>query len=272
MNDLIPSGRFAQLARLSRKALRVYADAGLLRPAHTDRDNGYHYYSASQLHEAWRIGHLRELGMSLDAIRETLRAWGTPSLRVHLEQHRRQLKDQERAVRLAMSQLDDLLSSSSAPEPVEIKSITPQRVLSKRASCKPEDACELIDSAEAQMIAALRGALGKPTGNLLARYHEADDDALWDIEVCLPIAEAYGGTLSNDIRDLTLPGGKAASIVHAGDHGGVFGMQTAYQTLWGWIRAHGHDVEGPPYEVYLFDESNTANPADYRTEIAWMIR
>ncbi|GGJ52569.1 hypothetical protein [Deinococcus roseus] len=45
MRDLIPSGRFPQIARLTRKALQIYAEQGLLRPVHTDPHSGYHYYN-----------------------------------------------------------------------------------------------------------------------------------------------------------------------------------------------------------------------------------
>ena len=93
MRDLIPSGRFAQLTRLTRKALRVYAEQGLLRPVYTDMQSGYHYYSLSQLDEARRISHLRDLGMSVEMIHVTLRVWNTPDGHARLEEHRQQLKD-----------------------------------------------------------------------------------------------------------------------------------------------------------------------------------
>ena len=52
VQDLLPIGRFAQLARLSPKALRLYGDLGLLTPAHTDPDFGYRYYRQEQLGQA----------------------------------------------------------------------------------------------------------------------------------------------------------------------------------------------------------------------------
>lgn len=42
--DLIPIGRFSQMSRLSIKALRLYADQGLLAPAWIDPATGYRYY------------------------------------------------------------------------------------------------------------------------------------------------------------------------------------------------------------------------------------
>lgn len=61
-------GEFARLAQVTVKTLRYYDEAGLLKPAHVDRDSGYRYYKASQLPRLNRILVLKELGFSLDQI------------------------------------------------------------------------------------------------------------------------------------------------------------------------------------------------------------
>jgi DNA-binding transcriptional MerR regulator len=50
MKNLLPIGRFSQLTRLTIKALRLYDELGLLRPAYVDPDTAYRYYS---LGPAW---------------------------------------------------------------------------------------------------------------------------------------------------------------------------------------------------------------------------
>ena len=45
MENLVTIGRFAEAARLSQKALRLYAESGLLEPAWVDPGSGYRYYS-----------------------------------------------------------------------------------------------------------------------------------------------------------------------------------------------------------------------------------
>ena len=69
-------GEFARRSRLSAKALRLYDDRGLLRPADVDRTNGYRYYSEDQVDVARLIGLLRGTGMSLNEIGEVLTAAG----------------------------------------------------------------------------------------------------------------------------------------------------------------------------------------------------
>jgi DNA-binding transcriptional MerR regulator len=48
--------------------LRHYDEVGMLRPAHTDKRNGYRFYTATQRAELNRILVLRELGLSLEQI------------------------------------------------------------------------------------------------------------------------------------------------------------------------------------------------------------
>lgn len=66
-------GAFAKACRLSPKALRLYDELGLLRPALVDPDTGYRYYAVGQLERARLVAWLRRLGMPLAEIREVCR-------------------------------------------------------------------------------------------------------------------------------------------------------------------------------------------------------
>jgi len=63
------SGEFARASGLSRKALRLYDELGLLRPARVDADSGYRFYDPAQLEQARLVAWLRRLGMPLATIR-----------------------------------------------------------------------------------------------------------------------------------------------------------------------------------------------------------
>src|SRR6187431_3208576 len=67
-------GDFSRLARVTIKTLHHYDEAGLLQPKHVDRQSGYRYYDASQLPTLHRILLLKDLGFSLEQIRDLLRA------------------------------------------------------------------------------------------------------------------------------------------------------------------------------------------------------
>ncbi|WP_188196174.1 MerR family transcriptional regulator [Nonomuraea sp. SYSU D8015] len=67
--QLLTIGAFARAARLSPKALRLYDELGLLRPAAVDGESGYRFYDPAQLEQARLIAWLRRLGMPLARIR-----------------------------------------------------------------------------------------------------------------------------------------------------------------------------------------------------------
>ena len=68
MDELMSSGAFAARTRLSRKALRLYDEQGLLRPAEVDPHTGYRSYGAGQVRRARQIGLLRRLEVPLGQI------------------------------------------------------------------------------------------------------------------------------------------------------------------------------------------------------------
>ncbi|MCX4761720.1 MerR family transcriptional regulator [Streptomyces sp. NBC_01275] len=75
---MLTIGAFARACRLSPKALRLYDELELLRPARVDPDTGYRYYAVEQLEQARLVAWLRRLGMPLARIRE-IRALDDPT-------------------------------------------------------------------------------------------------------------------------------------------------------------------------------------------------
>jgi protein phosphatase len=67
--ELMTSGAFARASGLSRKALRLYDELGLLHPARVDPATLYRFYDPRQLEQARLVAWLRRLGMPLAAIR-----------------------------------------------------------------------------------------------------------------------------------------------------------------------------------------------------------
>ena len=69
---LMTIGDFARDAGLTPKALRLYDDLGLLRPACVDPHSGYRWYAPSQLERARLVATLRLLGMPLARITQVV--------------------------------------------------------------------------------------------------------------------------------------------------------------------------------------------------------
>ena len=69
MKNLFSIGEVSKQQNISRQALIFYDKIGLFCPAYTDPDNGYRYYSASQLDYLDTICILKKIGFSLDEIK-----------------------------------------------------------------------------------------------------------------------------------------------------------------------------------------------------------
>ncbi|MFJ2262832.1 MerR family transcriptional regulator [Streptomyces sp. NPDC087844] len=68
--SMMTIGAFSKACRLSPKALRLYDELELLRPARVDPETGYRYYAPEQLERARLVAWLRRLGMPLAEIRK----------------------------------------------------------------------------------------------------------------------------------------------------------------------------------------------------------
>src|SRR6476646_10537437 len=69
---MLTIGDFARLGHVSPRMLRHYDELGLLRPDRVDPTTGYRSYRVSQLIRLHRLLALRDLGLSLDQIRDVL--------------------------------------------------------------------------------------------------------------------------------------------------------------------------------------------------------
>ncbi len=111
-NVQLTIGQFRRLSQLSRKALRLYEDRGLLLPAHIDPDSSYRYYDRTQVVTARRIRLLRMMTMPLETIAMVLDAWDDdPATAQRLIQaHVNHVEKQVTAVHLAARLLQEELS------------------------------------------------------------------------------------------------------------------------------------------------------------------
>lgn len=69
---MLKIGDFSRIAHVSIKTLRHYAYEGLLEPVYIDRFSGYRYYSLEQLPLLNRVLALKDLGFSLEQIKQLL--------------------------------------------------------------------------------------------------------------------------------------------------------------------------------------------------------
>jgi AraC family transcriptional regulator len=90
---------------------------------------------------------------------------------------------------------------------------------------------------------------------------------LFRIEVGMPVATAASG--ESHVEAGTLPGGPVAVAMHAGPYDT---LTETYAALERWIEANGYRIGGAPWESYITDPADHADPADWRTEVYWPLQ
>jgi effector-binding domain-containing protein len=266
--NLVPIGRFSKMTRLSVKALRLYDEIGLLRPARIDPSSGYRYCFIGHAGRAEVIKMLRSVDMPLDEIRTILEADDPELTHEQLVVHRELLTGRLAAQERTLAYLESLIQREEGvmAYDVEILETTPQLV----AAAKMHTSLERVGSDIAAGFGSLMQALAAegvpPAGSPLIVYHDLIDEASdGDIEICVPVATSVSG--DSVVYGRELEGGLMATTVHRGPYEEI---APAYHTVTAWISQHGHDIAGPPREIYLNDPQ-TVPPQELLTRVQFPI-
>ena len=81
--ELFQIGEVTKILGVTRKAILVYEDMGLLTPAVKDEESGYRYYSADNMTQIRSIKSLQALGLSLKEVKEYY--YDTENMDKHLQ-------------------------------------------------------------------------------------------------------------------------------------------------------------------------------------------
>jgi DNA-binding transcriptional MerR regulator len=214
--------QFGRLSQLSRKALRLYDQRGLLPPARIDPDSGYRYYGREQVTLARRIRLLRTLGMALDGVGQVLAAWDddpATAARLVRAQVTRAEKQLESSRLFARLLLDELTSAQESTMQFDItkNDMPTQTVVSIRRHITVPAFHQWIRPALEQLWGHIKASGAKPTCDPLALYYgpvnEEDDGP---VEICVP----FEGTVppAGEIRVRQLPAHTAVQLRTYGEY------------------------------------------------------
>ncbi|MEU8874006.1 MerR family transcriptional regulator [Streptomyces javensis] len=250
-------GDFARHGRVSVRMLRHYDATGLLRPAHVDPATGYRFYSAAQLSRLNRIIALKELGFTLQRVRDIVDdKVGTEELRGMLRLRRAELEATVAATAARLAQVEARLRSIESEghmptNDVVIKTLPAVRVAeltTTAAGFDPQDIGPVITPLYDELFRRLDTAGITPTGPGVAYYEDAPEGGgavtvHAAIQVSAPLRDG------EDLRILDLPPvDQAVTIVHRGPMDAV--VPTA-QALAHWIDGNGYRSAGYPREINL---------------------
>lgn len=274
MSAKLKIGEFARLTGLSVKALRFYAEAGVLHPSSVDATSGYRFYDPSQVEDATRVVNLREAGISLADIRE-LHARDEPELLATLRRQRAYLLKEKARIESRLKVAESLLGAvakkgMNAIDQVRLVSIEPEFVYVREIPAVTQDGIVTDTFEQAESVVAELNARANRSPFML--IHETGSSEPAHVEVCIPVRD-------DRIEQLPTTLLAGAQVAAAATYSGSY-AQTAdvTQRLLDWIDEAGLKHNGPVRETYRrfgADQTDYAlpkamlarRPEDYVTEI-----
>jgi DNA-binding transcriptional MerR regulator len=258
-------GNFSKLSQVTVKALRHYDEIDLFKPARVDPSSGYRYYSTNQLPQLNRILALKDLGLSLDQIKE-LMTEDVPldQLRGMLRMKQAELQglintEQERLDRVA-ARLRQIEREGTMPEyEVVKKKIKKMKAATLRGTLPNYGH---VPEQIGKVFAYIGQNRGFPVGPPMSLYHDHEyREKDVDVETAVPVKGPIKDGEGIVIREL--PAIEAAVLVHEGD---VKDISQAYEAAGRWLEENGYQINGPLRERYL-SEGPPEDPSQMVIEI-----
>ncbi len=257
------AGRFGAATRLSPKALRLYAEQGLLVPARVDPATGYRYYSREQVPRARLIARLRQLGLpvarvawlvtlSPEALVLELRSW----LRAQSERLAEQTEIVEAVARHA---------EGAPAAAVEVRAVAASKVLYRQGFVDVVSLLDFMAEAEAELREHLRAHGLAADGAMNVHYH---DEITRDGEGRVEASIAYEGNIepAADLRIRLRPALREAYVPVPAEDAQFPQVLRLYDAVETWLDDQGLTTVDSPYEIYPgtggapFDVAYPLNP------------
>ncbi|MBO4599534.1 MAG: MerR family transcriptional regulator [Bacteroidales bacterium] len=265
--QLFKIGEFSRLMQVTVKTLRHYEQKGLLMPAEVDEWTGYRYYSVCQMQRLSAIRDLKDLGFSLDEIKEL---YDDESHSPDLEQLSLKIQETERQLRTLVWRRDQLLrwrdsrKEINTMEKFTIQQLPEIIVASHREVLPSFDA---IGSMVVDKIAPEMQRLGckcPPPGYCFTTEHNKEySETDIDLEYCEQVEEPFADSAILQCKRLPVVP-MALCVKH---HGPYNRLYESYVEAFKYIAEQGYSVAGSPRAVYVDGIWNQEDPEQWLTII-----
>ncbi|WP_410768053.1 MerR family transcriptional regulator [Fontibacillus sp. BL9] len=261
-------GVFSKMNRITIKTLRHYDELGLLHPAYVEEFTGYRYYSADQLPRLHQILVLKEIGLSLQEIKQALEPSATNEQMVALLENKRSevlqtLIAEQQKMRRIQHHLTMLQKEDNCMNNVIIKALPEVIVASLRRTVANYEAFNLLYPEMGAFMTAQKVKCAEPA-YCFTLFHDGEyKDQDIDVEICEAVTE-YGKD-SDQIKFKKIDAVEtAACILHKGSYETI---GISYGALFKWIEGNGYEVAGLPRESYIDGVWNKNDPGEWLTEV-----
>jgi DNA-binding transcriptional MerR regulator len=259
---LLSIGEFAAATQLSQKALRIYDEQRLLRPARIDTITGYRYYGSDQVALGRLVRTLREMNLSLSDIANVVSAKDGGGAEPVLAQLAQEIDEryarEKRAYHAALVQLHRPLRAE-VPEIIE----RPRPDTTVAARPFVANRYDFVEKfrAEARAMGELLTRAGLAGGEAACALMDPLSDDEGRLEVVIPIPAP--ARIPQGITLRTLPAASCAVIAANVRHAHASELAGALDALFDWFDRRGYRALDAPLVAIGTDA------AGLRTEITW---
>jgi DNA-binding transcriptional MerR regulator len=250
-------GDFSKISRVSVKTLHHYDEIGLLKPLHVDQFTGYRYYSTDQLMRLSRILALKELGFSLEQIKQLIDGdLDHQELRGMFKLRQAELQQDAEAIRNRLANLEIRLKQIEGTGymayEVTLKRVAPITIISAReVVASPELMRERCNALMDEVCQGLAPMNVETDGLCLALYHENTTRGV-DVEMALQVTTPHAPAALGRVKVYQLPAVETmASVLYRGSYDAFDAVGQVYATLGKWIEQNGYRIIGPSREIYV---------------------
>ena len=265
-HTLCKIGTFAAMNHVTVKTLRFYEEQGLLRPAYIQPENGYRYYSLSQMAVLHQITALKMAGFTLEDI--ALIRSGANEEAVLLGKKSAllgQIADLTRQIAL----IDGYLSGKKIglSSPVLIKTIPGATVAAMRARIDSYDKLFDLMPRMGKLMEAVGCTCAVPE-YCFTSYPEPgyrEENIL--VELCESVTEPRAELDGLYFR--RVPEVQAACIFHKGSYRT---FAESYETVLRYIEENGYEIAGEIRESYIDGVWNKEDESEWLSELQIPVR
>lgn len=249
--NMFQIGEVSRILGVSRKALLIYEQMGLLTPAVKDASSGYRYYSADNMTQIRSIRSLQALGLSLKEVSEYYYD------KNNMDKYLRRLFE----LRSMLDRNIQTLQVRAAKQgDMSVYSV----VLPRQVCFCRRYRCENTDEAAVRLrdtyIAAARTGKMSTVMRMFTLRMTSEPDEL-DLLCCIPMQDDFDGSERREFQETP-----ALCIYYRGPYTGA---SEAIRALKGYVQENGVETVGSFRSIYLEGPPNRGEHSeDYITQIA----
>lgn len=260
-------GIFSQMNRITVKTLRHYDEIDLLKPAYVDEDSGYRYYTSDQLIPLHKILALRDMGFSLEEIRQVCNGASQEQL---LKRRKQELLKIIAETSEKLARVEGYLAGGHLDDDYRvILKLLPEVTIASMRVHLDSYADLFYKMPDMGMEMEKAGCECKEPEYCFTMYYDdeyRDQDV--DAEICEAVTE-----LKEDCGDLkfrVVPQvALAACVMHKGPYQT---LPLAYRAIVSFIEESGYEIIGHQRESYIDGIWNKDSEEDWLTEIQFPVR